>query len=161
MANVDFASFVQTEFVPVPGKEGQGFPVRGLSADDLSKMFRLHGAALNALYLERIVASEGDPEAMSVNALGRALLETAPEAAAAAIALAADAEEQYGYVRKLPLPVQVDALAKIAALTFHSEEDLGNFVRTVLLGGQTVQKVLASLTKAGPSTPGSEAFAKP
>jgi len=165
MSAVDFSSFIPEAFVQVPGKEpGTGFRVHGLSMEDVSKILRLHGAALNAIYLEKIVASDMAPESMNLAALGRAVLETVPEAVAGAIALAADAEDQYGSIRRLPIPVQTDALEKVLRLTFHTEDDLGNFVGAVLRGSESVQRVLNSVLnpapKTGPSEVGSEAFAK-
>lgn len=159
----DFSKFVRKTFVSVPGgpRKNEGFYVRGLAMEDVSKILQVHGAALNALYLERVVASGGSMETASIAALGMAALETVPEAAIAAIAMAADAEDQYGDIRRLPLPVQAAALEALLALTFHTEEDLGNFVGAVLRGSESVQKVLSLVLRTETSTVGSEESENP
>lgn len=143
-----------TEVIKVPG--GGEFTVRGLSMTDLSAIMRLHGAALETVYLERIVQGSEDPENFNMAALGRAVMEAAPLAVAQAIAQAAGEPDEAKTVARLPFPFQVEAIEAILALTFASEEAGKNFLGTVLRGSDMVHRLLPELPDLATSGPGSE-----
>lgn len=142
-----------TETVKGPGGE---FTVRGLSLSDVSNLLRLHGEALEGVYLEKIVNSEDDPEAFNMAALARAVMEAAPMAVAQAIAQAADEPDLASTVGRMPIPVQMDAIEKVLALTFHTEDDVKNVVGAVLRGSSAVQRILQGFASGTPSETGSE-----
>lgn len=139
-----------TETIQLPGGE---FTVRGLSLSDISNLLRLHGEALEGVYLESIVNSDDDPEAFNMAALARTVMQAAPMAIAQAIAQAADEPDTADMVARLPIPVQMDAIEKVLALTFHTEDDVKNVVGAVLRGSGAVQRLLAGLNT--PSANGS------
>lgn len=108
---------IATRSIKVPG--GGEFAVRGLSFSDLTGLYQLHGGELG-LWFERFVgdaanAVAGDSIADAV----ASIISAAPDLAAAAIALAADAEDgELDIVKRLPLGVQIDALSAVGELTF-------------------------------------------
>jgi hypothetical protein len=133
-----------TETVEVPGSDS--FAVRGLSLQDVTVLVRKHGPILTMLF-EKFKTQTGDLSPETVAALGTSLLETAPEVASEIIALAegsAEAEDVEGAAR-LPFPVQVDALEKIATLTFTSEAAIKKVVETVIRAATGVTSLTTSL----------------
>ena len=149
---------IPTETVIIPGMGS--FEIRGLSLPDVSQIMRMHGAALEAIYLENIVKSEKGTDDMTIASIGTAVLQSAPEAVASAIALAADEPGMVGKVRKLPIAAQTDAIEKVLKLTFYSEEELGNLIGTVLRGSESVQRVLNQALPTALSAPGTEVSAE-
>jgi hypothetical protein len=132
------------------------FTVRGLSLPDLSHIMRMHGTALEAIYLENIVKADDKTDSFSMASIGNAVIQSAPEAVALAIALAADEPNLITLARKLPVAAQADAIEKILALTFYTEDALGNLIGTVLRGSESVQRVLSRALPEAVSGPGSE-----
>lgn len=132
--------------VAVPG--GDSFSVRGLSLQDISIIVRHHGAAMTLLF-DRFIKQSGDglPPA-DMAAMGRALLEIAPDAAAEMIALSAGEPEAIDVVRMLPLPVQVDALDKLMGHTFETEQDLKKVVETVIRAATGTTGLINSLNRS-------------
>lgn len=143
-----------TETIKVPG--GGDFTVRGLSMIDVSAILKLHGAALETIYLERIVLGSEDPENFNMAALGRAVMQAAPLAMAQAIAQASGEPDQAKKVASLPLPFQVEAMERILALTFVSEEAAKNFLGTVIRGSDMVHRLLPELPDLEIYGPGRE-----
>ncbi len=143
-----------TETINVP-KMGK-FTVRGLSLPDLSHIMRLHGTALEAIYLENIVRNEETTDSFSMASIGNAVIQSAPEAVALAIALATDEPDHLAVARKLPIAAQAEAIEKILALTFYTEDELGNLIGAVLRGSESVQRVLSKALPAAVSESGSE-----
>lgn len=130
-----------TEEIEVPGTGGQTFTVRGLSVADASMMLRLHGEALNGVYAKTV-----SEDARSPAHIAQLLMQSAPIAVGDIIALAADEPELSDTVRQLPLPVQIEALAAIARLTFHSEQELGELLETVISGSETLTRMIGKMT---------------
>lgn len=131
--------------VPVPG--GDSFAVRGMSLQDVSVLVRHHGAAMTLLFDRYIKQSGEGLPAADMATMGRALLEIAPDAAAEMIALAAGEPESIDIVRTLPLPVQVDALDKLMAHTFTTEQDLKKVIETVIRAATGATGALNSLNR--------------
>ncbi len=144
-----------TETVEIP--DMGDFTVRGLSLPDLSHIMRLHGTALEAIYLENVVRAGDEAPEMSISSIGTAVLQSAPEAVALAIALAADEPNLVGVARKLPIAAQMDAIEKVLKLTFYTEDELGNLIGAVLRGSESVQRVLSKALPNALSEGGSEA----
>ena len=117
------AQLLVTEHVEVAG--GKGFDVSGLSLDAILILARRRKQDAGELF-DTLVSQVGADGGISIEKaewLGGALLSTAPQIAAEIIALSAGYEsvEAAELFRKLPMPSQVDALDKIARLTFTSE----------------------------------------
>ncbi|MGI9502800.1 MAG: phage pre-tape measure protein [Geminicoccaceae bacterium] len=137
-----------TEEVNIPGAEGQSFGVRGLSVVDLSQLMQRHGEALTSVYGDAVAVD--DAAFPPPHQLAQTLMAAAPLAVAEIIALAADETEMIDMVRRLPVPVQIDALAKVAVLTFHSENEVKKLAETVILGSGVLTRVMNSMTSPAP-----------
>ena len=121
--------------------DGEGFPVRGISPAMLLGLYYRHTGQLSNLF-EKLVDKQrhsGTLDPSDAEAVVLGLLDEAPVIMAEVVALAsgsdpADAdnwEVDLDIAQSLPFPVQVDALMKIAALTFTSEMPPGKFVALV------------------------------
>jgi hypothetical protein len=114
---------------------GGGASVRGLSLEDVSRLVRTH-----YVDLEQLIALYDDRAALpSIGGLTLddtvlTLCRDAPQFAATAVLLAADEagdERAEEAVRRLPLPVMVDALRKVSRLTFEEAGGLRPFLGTL------------------------------
>jgi hypothetical protein len=126
---------------------GQGkFAVRGLSSDDVSWLMQEHDKELEFL----IDAGKGladmkldDKDA--VTGFLRAVVKNLPELSAAIIACASDdrTEGAVSNAKRLPLPVQLDALSAVGSLTFEAYGGLKKFVDDLkhLVGGVAKMKI--------------------
>lgn len=128
-----------SETVVTPG--GESFSVRGLSFVDISAVVRPYGPQLGSLFdgFKDGTFSLDDPTALLSNLINRA-----PEAAALVIAVAAD-EEDVALAARLPFPVQLEALEKIAGLTFASEGGAKKVLETIIRVATGTTSALASL----------------
>lgn len=136
LKNLSFA----TETIKAAGGE---FAVRGLSLADLTRLVRRHGRAMSEFF-DRM-ASSGNVDLERVAVMGSALAEAAPELAAEIIAVAADEPELVDTALRLPFPVQIEALEKIALLTFETEGGAKKVVEAVIRSVSGVQTFLADL----------------
>lgn len=127
--------------VALPG--GDSFAVRGLCFDDLAYLVRRHGAKLKKLFEDFTERGEVTVEGIAMFALP--LLEQAPEIAAELIACASGDKNDVGIAAKLPLPVQLDALEKLADLTFAAEGGPKKVLETVVRMAQGVSGLLATI----------------
>lgn len=126
---------IPEEVVEIPGGS---FAVRGLNTDDMAYLIRKHGASMEKAYASFADSNENfTPEDLKDFLVP--LLEYAPELLAELIACAADDMEAVPVARRLPFPSQVDALEKIAQLTFEVAGGPKKFLETVtrLLQGTT------------------------
>lgn len=119
----------------VEAARGQSFEVRGLSLPDMTRLVRHHGGALQLL-IDRFAEGNLAAGLEDITALGSALMNAAPEAAAEAIALAAGdgfpEPVEIEIARQLPASVQLEALEKIGRLSFTAEGGPGKFVEMVI-----------------------------
>lgn len=122
---------------------GGDFAVRGLSLDDLSFIVQRHGAKLNVLFQNFTEAGELTVEGVADFALP--LLNAAPEIAAELIACASGDSEDAGVAATLPFPVQLEALEKLAELTFNVSGGPKKLVETVLRMAKGTTGLLDSL----------------
>lgn len=133
-----------TERVNVAG--GAGFEVRGVSLDAILRICRRHWGEMGQLF-EQVMERADGGIGLDLNQAGdiaSGLLESVPTIAAEIIAEAAgysepDAIELF---RKIPAPSQLEALDKIAALTFTSEMPPKKVIEIVLRHLVGVKKTL-------------------
>lgn len=137
---------IPTEEVEVA--KGVTLTLRGLSFLDMATIFQDHAATLDKLYREHVVERQEMPP---TDQLAKALMTEAPEAVAHIIAHANDEPDEAGKVAKLPGIVQVNALLAVAALTFHSEDEVKKLLETVIQGAGVLSNLLGIVK--GPSLP--------
>lgn len=116
--------------------DADGFSVRGASIDDVLGLFYRHRGEMTALF-EQYAGRGTEVTADDVALAGRAIFERAPALAAEIIVVAADGdmgeiEAEVAHVRRFPAAVQIDALEKIASLTFTSEMPPGKLLAVAL-----------------------------
>lgn len=147
---------IPEETVETPGGS---FTVRGVSFVDIAALVRHHGPALAALFKEITSGKDVTLNTASIVDLGKRALETSPEIVADLIALASGSPdvESREIARQLTFPVQLDALEKIAKLTFVTEGGLGKLVEAVTRVMQGTSGAMESLQ--APLTNGSAASA--
>lgn len=107
----------QPERVTIEFKGGS-FSVKGLSLDDVTVLMRHYLDDLDEILA--IYARDVDPQ-KTVAATAQyavALVREAPALVAHVIALAAEEPDRIEQARRLPIPVQVEALKEIGRLTF-------------------------------------------
>lgn len=150
--------------VEIPG--GGKFAVRGLSPDMVLGLYNRHRGDLSTLF-DTYVAQQRGIETADMGSLIGEMVTTAPVVMAELIALAAggtpkadhvepdtennphgltDWERDVANAHRLPLPVQIDALQKIAAQTFTSDMPLGKFLAVVGKAAATATATLQPLT---------------
>jgi hypothetical protein len=124
----------QTETVDTPGGK---FVVRGLSLDDVVAVCSGHVTTLSLLFNK--IKANADATFSLTDSIGifTLLATDAPKAAAMIIAVAASddsavTEKELIAARKLAFPAQIDALEKIAKLTFSTEADLKKVVEMII-----------------------------
>lgn len=136
MAIKDF--YVQTREVSFG--QGGSFTVEGISFDHLARLFtEAKDDMLQAMDLYDGLAESGE---VKTEALIMAMLQQVPDLVARIICLAANEPGAEANVRKMPFPVQTEALMAIADLTFVEADALKKFLGhlTVLLNGVTSLK---------------------
>lgn len=126
------------------------FTVQGLGLDAILAIFLRHRGEMSSLFDRAMAAKASGNLTLEVaSELGGALLAGAPQIAAEIIAAAAGSltDEAVTIARELPAPVQLDALDKVASLTFTSEMPPKKVLETVIrmMGG--VQLGVADLTE--------------
>ena len=123
---------------------GGEFAVRGLSLDDISFLVQRHGAKLQDLF-SQFVANAGELTTESAVGFAVPLMKEAPGIAAELIACASGDPEDAEIAAQLPFPVQLDALEKLATLTFESGGGPKKLVETVIRAAQGTTGLLQSL----------------
>jgi hypothetical protein len=153
MSDIDAlrARLIAKRHVNVAGTEG--FDVGGISLDSILRIFRRHGDDLRDLF-DRLAGTNGGGISLDeASQLGGALLGSAPQIAAELIAEAAgfvEAEAAELFLQ-LPAPVQVEALDRIAELTFTSEMPPKKVIETVLRHLKGVSLTLIGNAEAVPA----------
>lgn len=148
---------IATEEVSLP--KGKSFSVRGIGLEDVTVLLRKRGPEIRtffAKYSGSAAGKSGLPSGFSAD-LGMQLLDAAPKLVGEIIACAADEPAMADKAAKLPLNVQLEALEKIAALTFEAEGGPKKFFEAVIriMGGTTDlmidlnQSKIGSLASAG------------
>lgn len=122
--------------------------VRALSLDDVSFLVRIHQEDIEALvsmFQAKVGAKKGNVDPSKVSALVEqagdkmisSFLQQFPLLAANIIAVASDEPGAWATARKLPVPVQIDALLAVARLTFEDAEGFKKFVGNVTAAMQS------------------------
>lgn len=110
-------------------------PITGLPLDAIVDISRRHWNDVNGLFGNLVSQVEADQDINldMANWLGGAVLTALPQVAAEIITVCAGwSLEAAEIVRALPAPTQLDALDKIAALTFTSEMPPKKVIETVV-----------------------------
>lgn len=133
---------------------GGDFTVRGLSLSDITFLVQAQRGSLDRLFnsiLEKVTKPADDPAGQfnleEVDLHINTLLAKFPEVGAQIIACGSDelSPEGLAIAAQLPLPVQVDALDKILALTFQAEGGPKKLLETVIRMAQGTNGLLAGL----------------
>ena len=128
--------------VPLPN--GKSFSVRGVSLVDISMLLRNRGDEIRAFFSKY----SADDAADQTSAAGMKLLESAPDLAAELIACAADEPKMVKTALRLPISVQLDALEKIAELTFDAEGGPKKFFEAVIRVMQGTTNLLGDVNRS-------------
>lgn len=118
---------ISTRTIAIGGD--QKFSVRALGFDDIQHFLVARGSlveqALDLLGGIKDDADSADPEQM--RAVGAKLLAALPDLAAEVIAVAADEPDTAPQARRLPAPVQLEALMAVYELTFSEPDSVKKF----------------------------------
>lgn len=149
-----------TEAVTLP--DGESFTVRGLSLADITAIVRGRGPEFSLLFDTYRDKTGGDAASLddaNMGDLGQSLIELAPDIASLVIAHASGDgdEEDYRIARRLPFPVQLDAIEKIGKLTFDAEGGPKKVVETVVRVLHGVTGLLTDLRASRAGSLGSAA----
>lgn len=110
---------------------GGDVTVRGLSLEDVVKLTHKHAVVLGSFF--SMLTTKGvETDLGDMTSLAVALIEVAPQAAAEAMALAADSPEHVAVFSRLPFGVQLEILEAIGEQTFSSDEHVGKVMGTVV-----------------------------
>lgn len=98
--------------------KGGSFSVRGLSAEDFSSLLREHMPHIDQMFDLYSKQTQDVFATGAAEKLVMTVVKDFPQITAAVIALAADEPGTEDKARKLPLPVQIQAIHNIGRLTF-------------------------------------------
>ncbi len=127
--------------IETPGGE---FAVRGLSLDDLAWLVRRHGESMSKVFNE-FTASDTELTTNSVAGFLLPLVESMPGLVSEVIACATGEADEAALVRRLPFPVQIDALEKVVDLSFDAAGGPKKLAETVVRMAQGTTGLLESL----------------
>lgn len=136
--------------VDVPLPNGKSFTVRGLSLVDIAPLISRRRPQLEAFFVKFSdkAKKSGKSEEGAVVNVALDLISIAPELAAEIIAGAADEPTMLERALKLPMPVQMDALSKIATLTFDAAGGPGKFFEALGLVLSGTSDVMTGLNRS-------------
>lgn len=141
---LNFTPALMTKKVEFPGGD---VTVRGLSLQDVVTLTHKHaivlGSFFNVLTNKGVATDLGDMTSLAV-----ALIEVAPQAAAEAMALAADEPDKIEVFERLPFGLQLEILEAVGAQTFTSDEHVGKVVETVVKVLQGTNRLIESVRGA-------------
>lgn len=147
LADFDFEGLTREIKLP----NGVMLVVRGLALSDVTRIFRAHADDIETMFSsfsqdKDAIVPTGDPkyaQTAVATKFGGELLSNFPMVAADIIAYAADEPTLAHKARKLPFPIQLEALQAIAELTFTEEDALKKVAEIVI---QMVAKTTATLS---------------
>jgi hypothetical protein len=131
---------IPSDTVQIP--DGDGFAaetVWGLTPEHLVILLMGHRSAMETFYAK---VAEGDLPTDDYMAMVVSMMAEAPALLGALLACGFNEPDQAEFCRKLPLSVQVDALDKIAALTFAAEGGAKKLAGTIIRVMQTMTQSL-------------------
>lgn len=105
--------------------------LRGLTVNDLSLLMESHASSLRAVWDHWNGAKDAPTDGARQDRMLVLLLREFPALSADVIAIAANEPDAGEQARRLPFPTQLDALVKIARLTFEEVGGLGNFLSSL------------------------------
>lgn len=123
---------------------GGKFAVRGLSLDDVAFLVARNKDSLSSLFDQ--FQEQGDLSADGAAAFIIPLIETAPRLAAEVIACGSGDADDWEVARRLPFPVQVEALESIIDLTFSAEGGPKKVLEAVVRLAQGTSALMDTLT---------------
>lgn len=142
-----------------PGQEGyvaaQTISVRGISLDDLMKLFRVHGGQMVSTFNSMLAKYKDRADDLDMAQIVLQIAEQAPDLVADTIVLAMDTPNEerlaaFNVAKRLPIPVQLSCAEHIVRLTLEEHGGLGELVETVtrMVGGMNglASKLTASKT---------------
>ena len=142
---------------------GGPLAVRGVSLSDIIALVRHHGPVIRSLFKKVMDGGDVKISLDAIGGMGQDLLAKSPEIVAELIALAAGDgdKDSIRIAGSLPFPVQIEAVEKIARLTFATEGGLGKLIETVIRVAQgttgVVEELNLPLPAQKPSANGSAA----
>lgn len=110
---------------------GGELSVRGLSLDDVAVLMNQHLVDLEKLFDLYDGSVREDVKVLATAQFAIGLTREAPALVANVIALACDEPGAVANARKLPMPVQVEAIKAIATLTFAEAGGAKNFLSSL------------------------------
>lgn len=118
------------------GQPDQHVTLRGISADDLMKLFRAHGPDMIKLFNSLVGKYQANVDDANIVTVLLDAAEQAPDLIADLIVLAADtpAAERvaaFNVAKRLPVPVQLKALQALVTLTLEDFGGVGELVETI------------------------------
>lgn len=117
---------IATRSIKLPRE--QSLSIRALGFDDIQHLLINRGGLVDkALQLFDASGFKQDASDAEVRTFGASLLATLPELVAEIIAVAADEPELADKARRLPAPVQLEALMGAYELTFAEPDSVKNF----------------------------------
>lgn len=125
--------------------------LRGVSLSDLSVLIREHMPDLD-LIADTVMAAESWQD-INIGDIAQMIVSQMPGLAANLIALSAEEPAQADVVQLLPFPTQIDAVLKIAELTF---KDVGGIKKSMgVIAGllkqtKTIEKIKSLKQKTNP-----------
>ncbi len=135
---------------------GGKFAVRGLNFEDITIIVRQNAAPLAVLF-EKIQSGDTNVSLEDAASIASSMAASAPEAVATIIALASEPAPSIAWVvdpedleaaRKLPFPVQIEALEKIGRLTFATEGGPKKVLETIIRVANGTSATIADLRRA-------------
>ncbi len=126
---------------------GGDLTVRGLSLEDFTILASEFGPTMVTLF-ERFSGTMKSGEEIDFGTIGKDLLTSAAPLVAALIALGAGEPESRDIARRLPAPVQLEALEAIGILTIAVDGGLKKVAETVIRVAQASTTALTSLQAA-------------
>jgi hypothetical protein len=113
------------------GTADDEFFVRGLGLADIVAIFDANREQVSAVFAEIAIRPDAEMVLADMGGFATNLARGAPRVVAHIIARAAD-EEDPGLAEALPFPVQIDALEKVAQLTFATEAAAKKVMETII-----------------------------
>lgn len=123
---------------------GGNFAVRGLSLDIIAHLVQRHGEKMQSLFTNFLKGS-GEITSETVASFALPLIQAAPDIAAELIACASGDPEDAEIAARLPLPVQLEALEQLVALTFSAEGGPKKLLETVIRMAEGTTGLLENL----------------
>lgn len=125
------------------------FEVRGFSASDLERLIVHNRNSVQLIFNlaeTHGINSTKDLNENNLRSLVSGVMENFPTLIANVVAIASDEPEKWEKVLKLPVEVQLDAINKIAGLTFGDATNFGAFRGNVLAAMTTIRSLLRPQT---------------